>query len=340
MQEEYSSTKGRRTYHAVKILLIKDFLLSNTNKDHYVTSKDIISHLESYGIHADRKTIFADIERLEYDYGMKIDRVRKKGYRALEPLFEPNELRLIVDSVQSARFITQKEAASITNKIKSLADIHTKASLDRTSYVGERIRNMGESVVANTDKIYEAISANNQISFKYAHFSPSTNEKKYSKNGSPYIVSPFALYWDNGNYYLYAYLSDKDQFRYFRIDRMENISLPLQLKREGNDKYKTSTFTTNRKAKAFNIFSGEERIVKMRFLNTLADTVIDEFGKDTTLVPIDDNHFEIAKLVRTNPQFYSWIAMFGKRAQIISPPEVVEEMKTFAEKVYNMYHSR
>lgn len=105
-------------------------------------------------------------------------------------------------------------------------------------------------------------------------------------------------------------------------------------------KYKTSTFTTNRKAKAFNIFSGEERIVKMRFLNTLADTVIDEFGKDTTLVPIDDNHFEIAKLVRTNPQFYSWIAMFGKRAQIISPPEVVEEMKMFSEKIYDMYHSR
>ena len=97
MQDEYSSPKGRRSYHAVKILLIKDYLLSNTNEDHYVTSADIIEHLESFGIYADRKTIFADIDRLEYDYGMKIDRVRKKGYRALEPPFEANELRLMVD---------------------------------------------------------------------------------------------------------------------------------------------------------------------------------------------------------------------------------------------------
>ncbi len=338
MQDEYSSTKGRRSYHAVKILLIKDYLLSNTNKDHYVTSSDIIKHLESFGIKADRKTIFADIDRLEYDYGMKIDRVRKKGYRALEPPFEANELRLMVDSVQSAKFITQKEAQTITDKIKNLSDKYTRPTLNRTSYVGERIRNMEESVVSHADLIYEAIASDNQLSFKYAHYSPSTHEKKYSKKGLPYIVSPFALYWNNGNYYLYAYLSDKDQFRYFRIDRMEDLSLPLQLKREGKEKYRSSTFTKERKAKAFSIYDGEEQIVTIRFLNILADAVIDEFGKDIILVPHDANHFEITQKIRINPQFFSWVAMFGKRAQIVHPLEVVKQMRKFSERVYDMYH--
>lgn len=243
----------------------------------------------------------------------------------------------MVDSVQSAKFITQKEARTITEKIKQFADVYNRPSLERTAYVGERIRNMDESVVSNTDLIFEAISSDNQLSFKYAHYSPS-REKKYSKKGDPYIVSPYALYWDNGNYYLYAYLADKDRFQYFRIDRMEKITLPLQLKREGKEKYKSEPFTKSRKAKTFSIFSGEEQIVKIRFLNILADTVIDEFGKDIILVPVDDNHFETTQLIRVNPQFFSWIAMFGKRAQIISPPEVVKEMKEFSEKVYSMYH--
>ena len=332
------STKGRRTYHAVKILIIKDFLLSNTNKDHYVTSSDIIQHLESYGIRADRKTIFADIDRLEYDYGMKIDRVRKKGYRALEPPFEENELRLMVDSVQSAKFITQKEARAITEKIKKLSDVYIRPTLDRTSYVGERIRNMEESVVSNADLIYEAIAWDNQISFKYAHISPNKERKKYSKKGTPYVVSPFALYWSEGNYYLYAYLSDKADFRFFRIDRMERIQIPLQSRREGEELFKIARFTNKRKHKIFRMFQGPEFIVKVRFQNRFADAVIDEFGRDMMLIPCDKDHFEVNLPVQVSPPFYSWISMFGKDAQILSPSKVVEEMRRFSENVYDMYH--
>lgn len=328
---------GRAANQGVKLMIIRDYLYSHTNETHYVTSKEIIEHLASHGIRADRKTIFSDITRLEIDYNMQIDRVRKKGYRALEPPFEANELRLMVDSVQSAKFITQKEASTITEKIKGLSDVYTRSSLNRTSYVGERIRNMKESVVGNADLIFEAIALDSQISFKYSHYSPSERKQKYSKKGEPYEVSPFALYWDNGNYYLYAYLSDKEEFRYFRIDRMENILL-LQADREGKEEYQSSNFTKKREAKAFSIFSGDEKDVKIRFLNTLADAVIDEFGKDIILAPVDKNHFEITHRIRTNPQFYAWIAMFGRKAQIISPPEVVKEMKRFSEKVYSMYH--
>lgn len=338
--EEYSNPKGRRTYHAVKILLIRDFLLTHTNKEHYATSKEIIEYLEGFGIHADRKTIFADIDRLQYDYGMKIDRVQKKGYCALEPAFEPSELRMLIDSVQSAKFITEKEAAAITNKIKKLADVYTKHSLDRKSFVNERIRNKSESVVKHADKIHEAIAANNQISFKYFHYSAGFDKaKQYSNKGELITVSPFALYWNEGNYYMYAYLSDKDEFRYYRIDRMEGISLPLQMKREGGDKYQKDTFTKRRDYKQFSMFKGDQEDVKLRFQNRFADAVIDEFGKDVILAPIDDNHFTVIVPVELSPPFYAWLTTFGKSVKILNPPKAIDGMKEFISKVAAMYEA-
>ena len=228
--------KGRNANQYVKLLIIRDYLLSHTNENHYVTSKDIQTHLAEHGINADRKTVFADIDRLEYDYGMDIVRGGRKGYRVASPQFEPNELRLLIDSVQSAKFITEEEATTITGKIKGLTDVYTRPTLERKAFVSERVQNMKESIVSHTDVIHEAINLDSKISFKYAHYKPSLskNTKRYSRGGDPFIVSPFALYWNNGNYYLYAYLSDKKQMRFFRIDRMESIKLASE-KREGHE---------------------------------------------------------------------------------------------------------
>ena len=183
--------KGRVSNQAVKLMIIRVFLYSHTNETHFVTSKDIIAHLASHGIRADRKTIFTDIDRLEFDYGMEIVRGGRKGYRVASPKFEPRELRLMIDFVQSAHFITEKEAVALASKIKELADVFTRPSLDRKSYVSERIQDMGESIVSYTDRIHEAISVDSQISFKYVHYQPSLKkeQKRYSNNGSPYVVN-------------------------------------------------------------------------------------------------------------------------------------------------------
>ena len=229
-------SKGRNEKQYIKLLIIRDFLYSHTNENHYVTSLDIQKHLEKKGISADRKTIFADINRLEDDYRMGIVRGGRKGYRVASPQFEPNELRLLIDSVQSAKFITEEEATTITGKIKGLTDVYTRPTLERKAFVSERVQNMKESIVSHTDVIHEAINLDSKISFKYAHYKPSLskNTKRYSRGGDPFIVSPFALYWNNGNYYLYAYLSDKKQMRFFRIDRTESIKLASE-KREGHE---------------------------------------------------------------------------------------------------------
>lgn len=330
--------KGRSTGQSVKLLIILDYLYSHTNADHYVNSKDIIAHLASYGINADRKTIFTDIDKIQYDYGVEIERHNRKGYRIAKPKFEPHELRLMIDSVQSARFITETEAASITSKIKDLADIYTKPSLERKAYVSERISNMKESVVSRTDIIHEAISLDAQISFKYVHYNPSLrgDNKRYSRNGQPYKVSPFALYWNNGNYYLYAYLAEKDQFRFFRIDRMESIKLE-SAKREGHEAFSDETLRKQRKAKVFDMFRGEAVNVTLRGDKGIADAVVDAFGQKVMIMPLDEDHFTVNVYVEVSPTFFAWITNFGNKIEIANPPQVREQFKDHIKSIMKAY---
>lgn len=329
--------KGRAANQAVKLMIIRDYLYSHSNEDHMVTSKELIAHLASKGIRADRKTIFSDIDRLEFDYGMEI--VRGRGYRVAHPKFEPNELRLMIDSVQSAKFITESEVSTITSKIKDLADVYTKPTLDRKSYVSERIQDMKESVVAYTDIIHAAISSDSQVSFKYAHYYPSfdDNRKRYSRNGDPYVVSPFALYWNNGNYYLYAYLTEEKGFRFFRIDRMESIRL-LTKKRDGREEFSAEALRRQRKAKVFDMYKGEVAAVRLRGVNTIADAVIDAFGHNVMLMPDDKDHFVVTVDVEVSPTFFAWLTNFGKRIEIVGPPKIREEMREFIVGIADTYN--
>lgn len=331
--------KGRNEKQYIKLLIIRDFLCANTNESHYVTSADIQNHLAKEGISADRKTIFADIRRLE-EYGMEIVRGGRKGYRVASPQFKIKELRLMIDSVQSAKFITQTEADSITEKIEGLTDVYTSKKLERKAFVGDRIQNMKESVVSHTDTIHEAMSddVDSQISFKYVHYQPSSmlsgGKKRYSKKGEPYIVSPFALFWNNGNYYLYAYLSEKDDFQFFRVDRMESIKL-ISERRDGKDLFNEKTLRVKRKAKVFDMYStGKEVPVTLRGVNILADQVIDAFGKDITIMSDikDPKYFTANVLVDVSPTFFAWVSTFGRRLAIVHPPEVKAEMVEFLKK--------
>ncbi len=330
--------QGRSSGQGVKLLYIRDYLRANTDKEHAKNAKEICKFLASKGIEAKPKTIYNDIVRLTYDFNEPIEyNAKLRGYHITKPKFEPYELRLIVDSIQASKFITQEEARSITAKIKDFADVYTKDSLNRTAYVSNRVRSKNESVVKDVDKIHLAISLNMKIGFMYFHYTPNKqNPKKYSKKGELYIVSPFAFHWDNGNYYLYAYLSEKEGFRSFRVDRMEKITSPIPEDREGAEQFRAEHLT-NREAKVFQMYHGEKYTVRMRFINRFADAVIDQFGKDVIIIPDGEKHFIINPLVEISPPFFAWISTFGRGAKILSPQPVVEEIKKFIEKVSDMY---
>ena len=338
-QEKKEPTRGGRSSgQGVKLLYIRDYLYHHATKEHPQNANAIQSFLAQHNIEASVKTIYNDIVRLRDDFAVPVEyNASKWGYYITKPEFEPHELRLMVDSIQASKFITQKEATTISQKITRLADIYTKDSLTRHAYVAGRVRSKNEDVVREAGRIHQAIAENRKIGFRYFHYTPDrTKPKQYSKSGNLYIVSPYALLWDGGNYYLYAYITEKDEFRTFRVDRMEAITRPLADKRDGGDAFKAEALTSQ-EYKVFQQYHGEKTKVKIRFINRLADAVIDQFGKETVLVPVDKDHFCAVLPVELSPPFCAWVATFGRAAKILAPDAAITEMRKFIEKVSDMY---
>ena len=329
---------GRSSGQGVKLLYIRDYLYHHATREHPQNANAIQKFLASKGIEASTKTIYNDILRLQEDFGVPIEYNSSKwGYYITEPEFKPYELRLMVDSIQSSKFITQTEARTITRKIIKLSDVYTRPGLtDRHALVSNRVRSANEDVVRDADYIHHAIANNRKIRFSYFHYTPNKdNPKKYTKNGDFITVSPYALLWDSGNYYLYAY-TDEGKFHTFRVDRMERISQPLQEERDGQKAFKAEALTAQ-EYKVFQQFHGEKVKVRVRFINRFADAVIDQFGKNVMLIPIDNKYFTVTLPVELSPPFFAWIATFGRAAKILAPDAAITEMRKFIEKVSDMY---
>lgn len=330
---------GRSSGQGVKLLYIRDYLYHHATKEHPQNANRIQAFLAQHDIEASVKTIYNDIVRLRDDFGVPVVYdARRWGYYITKPEFEPHELQLMVDSIQASKFITQREATTISQKITKLADVYTRPKLtDRHAVVAQRVRSKNEDVVREAGRIHQAIAENRKIGFRYFHYTPDrVNPKQYSKNGEKYVVSPYALLWDNGNYYLYAYITEKDEFRTFRVDRMEAITKPLPDKRDGEKAFKAETLTSQ-EYKVFQQYHGEKVKVRIRFINRLADAVIDQFGKETVMVPIDKGHFYALLPVELSPPFYAWVATFGHRAKILAPEAAITGMRKFIAEVSDMY---
>ena len=330
---------GRSSGQGVKLLYIRDYLYHHATKEHPQNANRIQAFLAQHDIEASVKTIYNDIVRLRDDFAVPVVYDASRwGYYITKPEFEPHELRLMVDSIQASKFITQREATTISQKITKLADVYTRPKLtDRHAVVAQRVRSKNEDVVREAGRIHQAIAENRKIGFRYFHYTPDrVNPKQYSKNGEKYVVSPYALLWDNGNYYLYAYITEKDEFRTFRVDRMEAITKPLPDKRDGEKAFKAETLTSH-EYKVFQQYHGEKVKVRIRFINRLADAVIDQFGKETVMVPIDKDHFYALLPVELSPPFCAWVATFGRGAKILAPEAAITEMRKFIEKVSDMY---
>lgn len=228
---------------AIRLLLLREYLLANADKEHPKRRGEMEQYLESKGYPVEKKTIYRDLEVLQDYFYLQLEYdEHKKGYYVLNPPFEPHELRYMIDSVQASKFITETTANRITKKIRNLAGEKLRKELNRPSYVADRVRSKNESVIKDADKLHEAIAADRKTAFRYFHYSPDRrNPKTYSKSGDKVIVSPFALYWNSGNYYLYAF--DGKKFRFYRVDRMESISKPLLERREGHDLFREKDLT-------------------------------------------------------------------------------------------------
>lgn len=316
-----------------RIAVLYTYLFQNTSKGHTVAVADILTNYRNHGYEIEIKSFYRDKDVLNAMDGIEISYDHKtRGYWMKHEGFEPYELRLLVDSIQSSKFITQKQADKITAKVLSLTDRHTGATLNRRSFVAGRVRSMNDSVVKDAENLHIAIQTNRKVRFFYFHYN-AQKQKWYSHNNEPYIVSPFGLLWSDGNYYLYAY--DGEKFRHFRVDRMEHITVYPE-PREGAEQFRRVDLN-HYQAEVFHMFTGEEMTVKLRCADHLTDVILERFGKDTMLIPDGEKYFTVSVPVQISKPFYAWLSSFGADMKVLFPQKVVDEMRAFIADLQEMY---
>lgn len=295
----------------------------------------IIEELARNDISAERKSIYDDLESLRL-FGFDIVQIKGKngGYYIGARDFELPELKLLVDSVQSSKFITQDKTHKLIKKIEGLASIYDGQLLQRQVFVSNRVKSMNESIYYAVDGISDAITQNKKIKFRYFEYTV-TKERRFRHDGAFYNVSPFALIWDDENYYLLAWDSSAEKFKHFRVDKMHGVSM-LDEERDGTQAFQKIDMSAYSKS-VFGMFGGNEQSVKMRFANHLAGAVIDRFGRDTLIVPDGEEHFTVNVNVAVSGQFYAWVFGFGTDAEIIAPADIREGMKERAQKIIEKY---
>jgi len=327
---------ARSSFQKLKIIYLMQFLLRASDEDHPVTVSQIIAHLDSFGISAERKSIYADIEALQH-YGLDIIKSgtgKNSGYYVSGRDFELPELKLLVDSVQSSKFITHKKTMALIKKIESLASVYEAQLLNRQVYVKNRIKTMNESIYYNVDEIHRGIAENKKIRFHYFEYTVQ-KEKRMRRDGEWYVVSPYALSWDDENYYMIAYDSGIGAIKHFRVDKMADISTTDDA-RDGQESYAALDMAVYAR-KTFGMFTGEETAVALRFENDLVGAVLDRLGMSVMIVPEDDGHFTVHTNVIISSQFFAWMFGFGNKAKIISPDNAVQKMKEHIKNVSDMY---
>lgn len=310
----------------LKLVYLMKILLEKTDEAHSITMEDILTSLAAYGISAERKSIYTDIEALRL-YGLDIigeQRGRTYYYAVADRQFELAELKLLVDAVQSSKFITAKKSRQLIKKIEALASVHEASQLQRQVYVAKRIKTMNESIYYNVDSIHGAINANAQIRFQYFQWTVD-KEMKLKKDGAFYQVSPWALSWDDENYYLVAYDSAAAQIKHYRVDKILKIA-QCEEGREGKELFERFDMGVYA-GKMFGMFGGEDTHVTIQFPNHLAGVVIDRFGKDISLHRVDGEHFTIHVNIVLSRQFLAWVIGLGEEVEIIAPESVVEKMR-------------
>lgn len=320
----------------LKLLYLMKILMEKTDETHGITMPEIISSLDAYGVSAERKSIYSDMESLR-QYGLDIIGEQVDGlysYFIGNRQFELAELKLLVDSVQSAKFITAKKSNELIKKIESFGSKYEASQLHRQVYVSERVKTMNESIYYNVDLIHTAIGQNAKITFQY--FNWDVNKKMVLKHdGKRYELSPWALTCSNENYYLIAYDSEEKKIKHFRVDKMLKINVTDE-KREGRDCFNQFDMGVYEK-KMFGMFTGEEVSVKLLCKNYMAGVMIDRFGKDIVIIKVDDEHFTANVKVVVSIQFLSWVMGLGEGVKIISPDSVVEKMKDEVKRLNGMY---
>lgn len=306
----------------LKLLYLLEILKEESDEHHILSMSDLIGKLEERGIPAERKAVAGDIKALcEAGYDICLYEENRKGYYLRTREFEPHEVRLLIDAVSSARFITRKKTEELVKKLKKLNSLSQARLLHNQLYVIDRIKCHNECIYYNIDSINRAIVQNRKIKFFYYSFNLD-KESVAQREGRPYLLSPYALAWHGDNYYLIGNKDNYNNLSHYRLDRMRGVQVLEEEPRKSFQEiteYQGGFNTADYVKKTFSMFPGEQARVELKFKNELVNVALDRFGTGVSLFRVDGEHFKIVTDVFIGTGFISWVMQVGPGVEILSP---------------------
>ena len=324
---------SKKSNQKLKILYILKILTEKTDEEHPISTPDLIRELAAFGIDAERKSVYDDIDAL-LNFVIDIVKISSKSnlYYIGERQLELPELKLLVDTVQSAKFLTHKKSLELIKKLEGLTSKHNAKTLRRQVFVSGRVKTENEQIYYNVDTIHLAISENKKISFKYFNWDVD-KKQQFKRNGENYVQSPLGLTWTDENYYLIAYSDEREKILHFRVDKMSNIKIMKERITALPEKFDIAEYTN----RIFGMYGGDAEKVTLEMTNDLVGVIIDRFGKDVTIIKSDEEHFVVNLDVSLSPVFLSWLMSFGAKVKVLLPERLVNMVTDAASAVINQY---
>ena len=329
-------TPGRQN---LKTLYIMQILLEQTDEGHSLNATDIREILErEYDIEVHRQTIYSEIAKL-MDFGLDI--IQKEGeklggYYLASRQFELPELKLLVDAVQSSRFITEKKSKELIGKLETLCSKEEARQISNQVIIYNRSKTVNETIYYNVDMLHSAIYHNRRITCRYVEWTVG-KKTEYRHGGAFYELSPLHLVWDDENYYLIAYDEQAEKVKHYRVDKMRDMSIldMRQSEKAAEQQIDLAAF----EKKTFGMFGGEDEKVRLVCKNRLAGVILDRFGTDIFMVPADKEHFTASVTVTVSPQFFGWVTAIGEDMKIDSPETVKKQYQEYLQRILQGYSS-
>lgn len=309
-------------------LHIFKYLWECTDEAHPATTADILDYLSSIGISTTRKTIAEDVAELqESGFDIVCNRSRQNEYFIGSRYMELAELKLLIDAVQAAKFISPKKSTELIGKVSALASPHQSVELKRNLFVDGKVKTTNETVYYSVDALHNAIQSCSAVTFQYIEYT--VDKKKTLKHeGQRYILSPYDLVWCNDGYYVFGWSESHGKVVKFRVDRMVRLKSSDGAYHEKPGDYDIAVFSRQ----VFSMYDGDLCRIELKCKNSLMKTVIDRFGEDVQTTPLESGYFKATVEVSVSPTFYSWIFTFDGDIKILSPKDVkqayIERLKT------------
>lgn len=360
---------GKQVNQKVKPYIVLQYLLKNTDEEHTQTATQIGAYLQECGISAERRSVYRDIEEInrvnlmleenctifeaeemllddeDDELKLVVYNKTKKGFYVRQRHFDLNDIRLLAESIYSSKFLTEGQTKRLVDVACEFVSEYQAEKIRHNVFLTDRVKTNNKSVLNNISIINEAMSKMiegekhipEKISFKYLKYTiDNIGNQVERRQGAKYIVSPYQLLINDGNYYLLAFDDYSKEIRTYRVDRMKGVSFTGE-PREGQKAFEEIDLHTYTQ-RVFSMYGGEQKRVTLRFINPLLDTVVDRFGKEGVIYnKVDDTHFSVYAQVEISDQFFGWLLGFGKKVKILAPDDVKEKFVAYMDKIREMY---